>query len=136
MSSTVLFHKIVSALPDPLEANSIYYVRVGTGFDTYVTNDIGLVVAYESNEKLKISDIQARINILEQTNPSTVYTNPVFSYENDLLKTVTYDGDVVKTLDYDENDNLILITLNDGEIVIKKSFQYDENSNLISVTLI
>jgi hypothetical protein len=41
--------KVVSALPGTLTANTIYYVRVGLGYDTYVTNDIGTVVAYKAN---------------------------------------------------------------------------------------
>jgi hypothetical protein len=45
----VLHHKVVSALPGTLDANSIYYVRVGTGFDLYVTNDSGTIVAYPIN---------------------------------------------------------------------------------------
>jgi hypothetical protein len=46
----VLQHKVVAALPGVLEANSIYYVRVGSGFDLYVTNDQGTVVAYPMNQ--------------------------------------------------------------------------------------
>ncbi|QRY79626.1 hypothetical protein JVX91_00495 [Pseudomonas sp. PDNC002] len=47
----VLQHKVVSALPSPLEANSIYFVRVGTGFDIYVTNSSGTIVAYPINRE-------------------------------------------------------------------------------------
>lgn len=47
-------HKVVASLPDPLEANSIYYVRVGAGFDQYVTNGSGMIVAYQSNAKLEL----------------------------------------------------------------------------------
>jgi hypothetical protein len=42
-------HKVVAALPDPLEADSVYFVRSGAGFDLYVTNSLGLVVAYALN---------------------------------------------------------------------------------------
>ena len=42
-------HKVVSALPSELQANSIYYVRAGSGFDVYVTNGSGMVVAYPAN---------------------------------------------------------------------------------------
>jgi hypothetical protein len=45
----VLHHKVVASLPSTLEANSIYLVRVGTGFDQYVTNSSGQVVAYPMN---------------------------------------------------------------------------------------
>ncbi len=42
-------HKVVASLPDPLEADSIYYVRAGDGVDVYVTNGAGMVVAYPVN---------------------------------------------------------------------------------------
>lgn len=45
----VKFHKFVAALPAELEADAIYYVRAGAGFDIYVTNSSGTVVAYPLN---------------------------------------------------------------------------------------
>lgn len=47
--AAVQHHKVVSALPGTLEANSVYYVRVGQGYDQFVTNDQGTVVAYPQN---------------------------------------------------------------------------------------
>ena len=47
----VKFHKYVAALPAQLEPNAIYYVRAGDGFDTYVTNGAGTIVAYPANTK-------------------------------------------------------------------------------------
>lgn len=47
--AAVLHHKVVSTLPTPLVASSIYYVRVGSGFDVYVTNETGTVVSYPIN---------------------------------------------------------------------------------------
>lgn len=44
----VKFAKVVSALPDPLEANTLYAVRVGDGFDLYATNSGGTIVAYRA----------------------------------------------------------------------------------------
>lgn len=44
-------HKVVSALPAPLEADSVYFVRVGAGFDVVVTNGAGTIVPYELNAK-------------------------------------------------------------------------------------
>lgn len=49
MSDLVKYHKVVSALPGTLDANSVYYVRVGSGVDMYVTNDIGVITAYQLN---------------------------------------------------------------------------------------
>lgn len=50
----VLMHKVVVALPSPLEPDSIYYVRVGQGFDSYITNGAGIVTAYSTNAALEI----------------------------------------------------------------------------------
>lgn len=41
--------KVLASLPDPLEADTIYFVRVGTGFDQYVTDSTGLI-AYKINQ--------------------------------------------------------------------------------------
>lgn len=49
--ASVLHHKFVAALPAVLEANSIYFVRVGTGFDQYITNSSGTIVAYPINRE-------------------------------------------------------------------------------------
>jgi hypothetical protein len=42
-------HKVVAALPVPLEADSLYCVRAGAGFDLYVTNGAGQTTAYALN---------------------------------------------------------------------------------------
>jgi len=47
--SRVLHHKFVASLPATLEADSIYFVRVGSGYDQYVTNHSGQIVAYPMN---------------------------------------------------------------------------------------
>lgn len=57
----VLQHKVVAALPSPLEPDSIYYVRVGQGFDIYVTNGSGVVVEYSLNATLAVEEIQQQI---------------------------------------------------------------------------
>jgi len=49
---TIKQHKVVVALPIPLEPDSIYYVRNGGGFDIHVTNNSGVVVGYELNASL------------------------------------------------------------------------------------
>lgn len=50
----VLHHKVVVALPLPLEPDSIYYVRKGDGFDIHVTNGAGVVTAYSLNADLEL----------------------------------------------------------------------------------
>lgn len=52
--SKVLQHKVVAALPSPLEPDSIYYVRKGAGFDIHVTNGVGVVTAYSLNANLEL----------------------------------------------------------------------------------
>lgn len=42
--------KVVNALPDPLEASTLYCVRSGTGFSLFLTNDLGQLVAYPLNQ--------------------------------------------------------------------------------------
>src|SRR5690554_6232221 len=54
--ATVLQHKVVASLPSPLEPDSIYYVRVGQGFDVHVTNGLGEVVAYGLNAALGLQE--------------------------------------------------------------------------------
>lgn len=53
----VLQHKVVAALPGTLESDSIYYVRVGDGFDMYVTNGSGTVVAYKTNYLKAVEEV-------------------------------------------------------------------------------
>lgn len=57
----VKHHKVVAALPSQLEANAIYYVRAGAGFNLYVTNSSGQIVAYPANAPLP--DVWALIPI-------------------------------------------------------------------------
>ena len=55
------FYKVVSSLPVTLEPDSLYAVRIGTGFDLYVTNSTGTVAHL--------------INPSEQLNPRTQPNN-------------------------------------------------------------
>ena len=41
--------KYVNNLPAILTANTIYYVKTGVGFDMYITNDTGTIVAFPIN---------------------------------------------------------------------------------------
>ena len=40
--------KVLSALPGSLDADTVYLIRVGTGFDLYCTDSTGLI-AYQIN---------------------------------------------------------------------------------------
>jgi len=46
-------HKFVSALPAQLEADAVYAVRSDDGFDLYITNSSGTIVAYKVNPPLR-----------------------------------------------------------------------------------
>lgn len=46
MSQVIKFVKVVSSLPETLEKNTVYFVKTGPDVRSYVTNDLGLVVAY------------------------------------------------------------------------------------------
>lgn len=50
MGKKIVIEKHVSSLPGTLTANTLYFVRVGSGFDIYLTNDLGTVVAYGLNQ--------------------------------------------------------------------------------------
>lgn len=63
---TVLQHKVVSALPGTLEANSIYYVRVGSGFDMHITNDSGTIVAYRNNTSIGLDGLLEESGVAHQ----------------------------------------------------------------------
>lgn len=51
--------KVVSSLPSPLEANTIYIVRVGTGFDFYVSDSTGSI-AHKINDLPQVSSAEAK----------------------------------------------------------------------------
>lgn len=72
--------KVVGSLPSVLKADTIYYVRVGSGFDTYLTNSAGIVVAYPLNNTPKIP-------ILTKT-PSNTNTGDIWIVEDNVEEAV------------------------------------------------
>lgn len=48
MSKRLKIHKVISSLPSTLEPDALYFVRVGQGFDLYLTDTTGSV-AYSIN---------------------------------------------------------------------------------------
>jgi hypothetical protein len=46
--STLRVHKVVSSLPGTLQADAVYAVRVGAGFDLYITDSTG-ALAFQAN---------------------------------------------------------------------------------------
>jgi len=75
MSFAIKQYKIVQALPVDLEPNAIYYVKINTGFDLYVTNIEG-TVATPLNAQLSDESFIAVINeeLTGIPKGSTVYT--------------------------------------------------------------
>lgn len=73
MAPTLKLHKVVAALPGVLEADSVYFVRVGTGFTMYVTNSSGTIVAYTPN--LGWADIQGKPTTLAGYGITDAYTS-------------------------------------------------------------
>ncbi|MDD5360410.1 MAG: hypothetical protein PHI79_03430 [Sulfurovaceae bacterium] len=55
---TIKFRKEVSALPAELSTNTLYMVRVGTGFDLYVSDSTGSV-AHKINSSNSLDIIEA-----------------------------------------------------------------------------
>lgn len=47
--ATIKHYKVVAALPAVLEPDAIYLVRVGSGYEQFVTNGSGTIVAYPMN---------------------------------------------------------------------------------------
>lgn len=62
MTNRIAHQKIVSALPATLDADTVYFVRVGAGFDQYVTNSTGTVVAYRANAAGAAGQVQYNNN--------------------------------------------------------------------------
>ena len=117
MSDTIKHHKVVVALPDPLEANSVYYVRVGSGFDLYTTNDIGHITAYKLNNSS---------SCVVDTEPTLTYAQGKVSridYSNGNYKIFTYNMDTLTHIDYTV-----------GTITTRKSFSYNPDGSLATVS--
>jgi len=98
---TIKQHKVVAALPGTLAADSVYYVRVGAGFDIYVTNSAGTLVAYDHNAKLAITGLASRVTALEE---KPTYTPAYFASgirvklphtEEGFLSVVRADGTIL-----------------------------------------
>ena len=71
--SSIKFHKVVGSLPGTLEANSVYFVRVGLGFSIHLTNDIGQVTSYDLNTSSEVVELSAFYEFLfTGDNPSKI----------------------------------------------------------------
>ena len=96
--------KEVAALPSLLEANTIYVIRTGMGFDLYITDNTGSI-AHKLN------------------GCATALTSPVFSYTNGVLTGITYTDGSFKTFTY-INGKIATIDLTRGLAKTRKTFVY------------
>lgn len=72
--ATIKHYKVVAALPSTLVADSIYLVRVGTGFDLYVTNSSGTIVAYPANYQAGSANLSALSGLSGANNKAPYFT--------------------------------------------------------------
>lgn len=78
------FSKVVNALPATLEANTLYMVRRGSGFDFFATNGQGSIVAYPLNAPAAVA---ARSFLAAETPTYRIIQNAFAHYANTYLKT-------------------------------------------------
>lgn len=74
--ATVKHHKVVAALPAELEPDAIYYVRAGAGYDQYVTNHAGMIVAYPLNAPSAAATFFALVTVAATAAEQTSFTIP------------------------------------------------------------
>lgn len=102
----IRFEKIVSRLPSELEPNTIYFVRVGTGFDLYVTDMTGKIANTLNLPNGTPTPEQPRTKswieyITEyQYQPNVGTSNGAMQYSNILLKPNTVWRLITKNVDY------------------------------------
>lgn len=109
MTTLVQYFKVVNQLPAVLEVDSLYYVKTGSGFDLYVSNNTG-------TSALKINAVSP--DSFESFSKNLASNPAAISYVGDIPTTITYTvgvGSVVKTFSYDINGNLSSIALS-GDI--------------------
>lgn len=76
-------HKFVNSLPAQLEADAIYFVRKGVGYEQYVTNGSGTLVAYPANYLTTIKTVNGESLVgegdlvIESGSGKLSATNPV-----------------------------------------------------------
>ncbi|BAU76120.1 hypothetical protein [Metapseudomonas furukawaii] len=82
-------YKVVASLPGALEPNAIYLVRVGNGYDQYVTNSSGTIVSYPMNLPTKGSLGLGAAADYGVTSGPTGQPDGLLWRTNDLVKTTS-----------------------------------------------
>jgi hypothetical protein len=96
--------KEVASLPSTLEPNCIYAVRVGRGFDLYISDNTGLIV-----HKLNNTDDPLK--------------SPVMTYTTGQLTGITYADGTTKVLSYTSGQLTQIDQLRAG-VTTRKTFAY------------
>lgn len=60
-------HKVVSALPATLEADAVYAVRVGAGFDLYITDSTGSIAHAANSIGHSVGDIKSGLQTTDHS---------------------------------------------------------------------
>lgn len=125
-------HKVVATLPDQLEANALYFVRVGAGFDLFVTDNTGQIAHKLNNDPPTWSDLAT----FESVSKNLTATPSTLNYEDGKLKSIDYSNGISKTLNYNENGRLTSVVLS-GQlpegVETTKVFTYNETGAMASV---
>lgn len=104
--------KVVAALPATLEPNSVYYVRVGDGFDIYVTDNTGSPQARGLNAQLNQPDVtESPIATQADAAGSTL------GLEQDLLASQGQPALTVLAVGYTNTGRAQGVSLGDGNVV-------------------
>ena len=106
--------KVISALPGTLQSDTIYFVRVGSGFSLYVTDSTG-AVAHTLN-----------------TSSDTPESNPTFTYASGNLTRIDYTSGNYKVFTY-SSGNLTQLDYVVGIFTYRKTFTYADGA-LTSIT--
>ncbi|MFC7347317.1 hypothetical protein ACFQO9_11370 [Chryseobacterium zhengzhouense] len=127
MNKKARIEKVVSQLPSTLEKNTIYYVRVGNGFEIYVTNDSGFIVAYPSNywNRSELPDYRdyglGKINLQSLTDVNTYATRYTGFYSiNESVHAPFQYGTVIKMLRDGSEGGEIAVSTYGGQFAFRE----------------
>ena len=120
ITETVKFYKAVASLPATLEPNTMYAVRVGEGFDFYISDLTGSI-AYKTNsvESDKTVTLYQDGSLVPTTgstrwhNPASININTITarlaqSSENTVTIRIKKTGTPVLTINFDSNQDKVV----------------------------